>query len=70
MRRQISRKWLRQGRQPLRAVARHEATLFDQNTTFKVEYRYDGADSRCSTTSDGSYKKSNHLFGASVVVSF
>jgi hypothetical protein len=45
--------------------------LFDENTIFKVEYRYDGADQPVFLYVDeGAYRKSNQLFGASVVVSF
>jgi hypothetical protein len=45
--------------------------LFDENTIFKLEYRYDGADQPVfEVLPDGTYKKSNSVFGASVVVSF
>ncbi len=48
--------------------------LFDENTSFKVEYRHDGADQPVFGYQKGQegrgYKKSNQLFGASVVVSF
>jgi hypothetical protein len=45
--------------------------LFDENTIFKVEYRYDGADQPVFFyVNDNAYKKSNQVFGASVVVSF
>ena len=45
--------------------------LFDENTIFKVEYRYDGADQPVFFyVNDNAYKKSNHVLGASVVVSF
>jgi Protein of unknown function (DUF3138) len=45
--------------------------LFDMNTTFKVEYRLDRASVPVFLVNkDGSYRKSNSLFGASVVVSF
>ena len=45
--------------------------LFDENTIFKLEYRYDGADQPVfEFVRDASYKKTNQLFGASVVVSF
>jgi len=45
--------------------------LFNANTTFKAEYRFDGANQAVfNYLSDGSYKKSNQLFGTSVVVSF
>jgi hypothetical protein len=45
--------------------------LFDENTIFKLEYRYDGADQPVFFyVNDNAYKKSNQVFGASVVVSF
>jgi hypothetical protein len=45
--------------------------LFNQNTTFKAEYRLDRANQAVFVdVKDGSYKKTNHLLGASVVVSF
>ena len=45
--------------------------LWDLNTTFKVEYRIDRANLPVFyVNKDGSYKKSNQLFGASVVVQF
>lgn len=45
--------------------------LFDENTTFKLEYRYDGADQPVfQQVKDGTFKKSNHLFGVSAVVTF
>ena len=45
--------------------------LWDGNTTFKVEYRLDRASVPVFlVVKDGSYRKSNSLFGASVVVSF
>jgi hypothetical protein len=45
--------------------------LFNQNTTFKAEYRLDRASQPVFlNVNDGSYKKSNHLFGASMVLSF
>jgi len=45
--------------------------LFDENTIFKLEYRYDGADQPVfEVLPEGSFSKTNHLFGASVVVSF
>ena len=45
--------------------------LFDLNTTFKVEYRLDRANLPVfENVKDGSFKKSNSLFGASVLVSF
>ena len=45
--------------------------LFDLNTTFKVEYRLDRANLPVfEYLKDGSMRKSNSLFGASVLVSF
>ena len=45
--------------------------LFDLNTTFKVEYRLDRANLPVfENIKDATYKKSNSLFGASVLVSF
>ncbi len=45
--------------------------LFNANTTFKAEYRIDRASQPVFLyASDGSFRKSNHLFGASVVLSF
>lgn len=45
--------------------------LYDENTVFKVEFRHDGADQPVFFYKrSGAYKKSNQLFGASVVVSF
>ncbi len=45
--------------------------LFDLNTTFKVEYRLDRANLPVfANVKDGSFRKSNSLFGASVLVSF
>ena len=45
--------------------------LFNQNTTFKAEYRYDGATERVfENVRDGAYKKNNHLLGGSVVLFF
>jgi hypothetical protein len=44
---------------------------WDLNTVFKMEYRLDRANLPVFfVTKDGSYRKSNSLFGASVVVSF
>jgi len=44
---------------------------FNQNTTFKAEMRYDGADQAVfEDIKNGGYKKSNYLLGASVVVFF
>jgi hypothetical protein len=45
--------------------------LYNLNTTFKAEYRMDRANQAVfNYLSDGSYKKTNHLLGTSVVVSF
>jgi Protein of unknown function (DUF3138) len=45
--------------------------LFNTNTTFKAEYRLDRANLPVFVdVKDGSYGKSNHLLGASVLVSF
>ncbi|HET6789398.1 MAG TPA: DUF3138 family protein [Aquabacterium sp.] len=45
--------------------------LFNQNTTFKVEYRFDGASGPVFLdVRDGNYRKTNQLLGASVLVSF
>jgi Putative beta-barrel porin-2, OmpL-like. bbp2 len=45
--------------------------LWDENTIFKVEYRYDGSDQEVfEYVSNGNFRKYNQLFGASVVVSF
>ena len=45
--------------------------LFDLNTTFKVEYRLDRASLPVfENVKDGTFKKSNSMFGASVLVSF
>ncbi len=45
--------------------------LFDLNTTMKFEYRLDRASAPVFlNVKDGSYKKSNSLFGASVLVAF
>lgn len=44
---------------------------YNQSTTFKLEYRYDGANLPVFyNVQDASYRKNNSLFGASVVVSF
>ncbi len=44
---------------------------FNLNTTFKVEYRRDGANVPVFyDVGSGTYKKNNDLFGASVVLSF
>jgi hypothetical protein len=44
---------------------------FNTNTTLKAEYRFDGASGPVFlNVSDGSYKKTNQLLGASVLVSF
>jgi Protein of unknown function (DUF3138) len=45
--------------------------LFDQSTTFKAEYRIDRADLPVfEVVKNNSFKKTNQLFGASVLVSF
>jgi hypothetical protein len=45
--------------------------LWDLNTTFKVEYRLDRANLPVfAYVKDGSFKKQNSLFGASVIVAF
>ena len=44
--------------------------LWDLNTTFKVEYRLDRANLPVFGYWDGTYRKSNSLLGASVVVAF
>jgi hypothetical protein len=45
--------------------------LYDENTIFKVEYRYDGADQEVfEYVKSNNFRKYNQLFGASVVVSF
>jgi Protein of unknown function (DUF3138) len=45
--------------------------LFDSSTTFKAEYRIDRADLPVfEVVKDGTFKKTNQLFGASVLVSF
>ena len=44
--------------------------LYGLNTTFKVEYRLDGASGPAFLERDGSYRKTNHLLGTSVVVNF
>ena len=45
--------------------------LFNLNTTVKTEYRLDRANQAVFVdVKDGNYKKTNHLFGAAVVVSF
>jgi hypothetical protein len=45
--------------------------LFNLNTTFKAEYRLDRANLPVFIdVKDGTYSKTNHLFGASVLVSF
>jgi Protein of unknown function (DUF3138) len=44
---------------------------YNANTTFKTEYRLDGADRAVFlNVKDGLYRKRNHLLGASVVVFF
>jgi hypothetical protein len=48
-----------------------ELPVFDENTNFKLEYRYDAANQPVFVNaSRGDYRKSNQLFGASVVVRF
>jgi hypothetical protein len=45
--------------------------IYDLHTSFKFEYRFDGADRAVFyDVGSGGYKKNNSLFGASVVVSF
>lgn len=44
--------------------------LYGLNTTFKVEYRIDGASGNAFFYPDGSWRKRNHLIGTSVVVTF
>jgi hypothetical protein len=45
--------------------------LFDLNTTFKAEYRLDRANlPMFANVKDGTFKKSNSIFGASVLVTF
>jgi hypothetical protein len=44
--------------------------LWDLSTTFRVEYRLDRANLPVFGYEDGTYRKSNSLLGASVVVSF
>jgi hypothetical protein len=45
--------------------------VFDESTIFKLEYRYDGADQPVfEYLGDGTFEKSNSVFGASVVVRF
>jgi hypothetical protein len=45
--------------------------LFDTSTTFKAEYRIDRADQPVfEVVKNGTFKKTNQLFGASVLVSF
>ncbi|WP_416462805.1 DUF3138 family protein [Rubrivivax gelatinosus] len=44
---------------------------YDENTLFKLEYRFDAASQPVfEDVKDGGYAKNNHLLGASVVVSF
>lgn len=44
---------------------------YNEYTLFKAEYRFDGSTRRVfEYVDDGNFKKTNHLFGASVVVSF
>jgi hypothetical protein len=44
--------------------------LYGLNTTFKVEYRLDGASGNAFIGENGNYRKTNHLLGTSVVVTF
>ncbi|MGL6108854.1 MAG: DUF3138 family protein, partial [Rubrivivax sp.] len=45
--------------------------LFNSNTIFKAEYRYDWSNLNVfQYVSDGTFRKSNSIFGASVVVFF
>jgi hypothetical protein len=44
--------------------------LYNLNTTFKAEYRMDRASQAVFGYSDGSFKKSNHVLGGSMVLSF
>ena len=47
------------------------AYLFDSSTTFKAEYRLDRANLPVfEVVKDGTFKKTNQIFGASVLVSF
>ncbi len=47
------------------------AYLFDSSTTFKAEYRLDRANLPVfEVVKDGAFKKTNQIFGASVLVSF
>lgn len=44
--------------------------LYGLNTTFKVEYRLDGASGNAFVGENGNYRKTNHLLGTAVVVTF
>ncbi len=45
--------------------------IFNEYTLFKLEYRFDGASKRVfEYVNNGTFKKTNHLFGAQMVVSF
>lgn len=44
--------------------------LYGMNTTFKVEYRLDGANGDAFIGVNGNYRKTNHLLGTAVVVTF
>jgi Putative beta-barrel porin-2, OmpL-like. bbp2 len=44
--------------------------LYGLNTSFKVEYRLDGASGNAFIGQNGNYRKTNHLLGTSVVVTF
>ena len=52
------------------AVSMGLAYLYGLNTTFKVEYRLDGANGPAFIGENGNYRKTNHLLGTSVVVTF
>ena len=53
------------------AIALGVSYLFNPYTTIKTEYRFDGANKAVFVDlRDGSYRKSNQLLGASVVVAF
>ena len=52
------------------AVSMGLSYLYGMNTTFKVEYRLDGANGPAFIGESGNYRKTNHLFGTAVVVTF
>ena len=53
------------------AVSLGAQYLYNLNTTFKAEYRLDGASQRVFESGGGSsFRKSNHLIGGSMLVSF